>query len=228
MSVTPRVFEIERFLTPEECTALVELATSNSTDGGGGFGISTVYTGNTVRQQRDLSTRSSSNTWLERSAAVNHLTDRLYRRAAHVLQIDESLLQSALPLDEDGNEPTYAHYHSLAESLQIVRYTEGEEYTAHHDFVYPPIRHRYQPTRFATLLFYLNDNFEGGNTVFPRAVNAQRHEGITVYPKQGKAVLFYNVLPDGNVDDLSQHASTPVTRGQKYLANLWIWEPMIN
>jgi prolyl 4-hydroxylase len=193
----------------------VELATSNSTDGGGGFGTSTVYAGNTVRQQRDLSTRSSSNTWLERSAAVNNLTDRLYRRAAHVLQIDESLLQSALPLDEDGNEPTYSNYHSLAESLQIVRYTEGEEYTAHHDFVYPPIRHRYQPTRFATLLFYLNDNFEGGKLHFlePSTLNIMKVSLSTL--SRERRYSFNNVLPDGNVDDLSQHASTPVTRGQK-------------
>ncbi len=28
-----------------------------------------------------------------------------------------------------------------------------------------------------------------------------------ITPEIGKAVLFYNMLPDGNMDDLSQHAS---------------------
>ena len=42
------------------------------------------------------------------------------------------------------------------------------------------------------------------------------------------AVLFYNVLPDGNVDDFSQHGSQPIKEGEKFLANLWVWEPVIN
>ena len=90
------------------------------------------------------------------------------------------------------------------------------------------MRHRYQPTRYATLLLYLNDNFGGGQTNFPRAINPTHHDGLTVTPQKGKAVLFYNMLPDGNVDDLSQHQALPVTEGEKWLANLWIWDPVIN
>lgn len=43
-------------------------------------------------------------------------------------------------------------------------------------------------------------------------------------PEKGKAVLFYNLLPDGNFDELSMHAALPVTKGTKYLANLWVSE----
>jgi prolyl 4-hydroxylase len=148
---------------------------------------------------------------LARSAAT--LIDRIYRRAAHLLQIDEQLLQSQTIDDELS-----AHEHSVAESLQVIRYREGEEYAPHHDWVVSEPRNQYQPTRFATLLMYLNDDFEGGRTVFPRSVNSQNHDGLQVEPEQGMAVLFYNMLPDGNVDDLSQHGSEPVTRGEKVLA----------
>ena len=200
-SVTPRVLSIENFLSGDECDQLIGLALQQGLQG------STVYSGSLAKHQRDLSTRSSMNTWLARS--TTELTDRIYRRAAKVLNVDESLLQA--PVDDE----VAPQYHSMAESLQVVRYKKGEEYTAHHDFVYPPLQHRLQPTRFATLLLYLNDNYQGGQTVFPRAVNSQYHDGITVQPKKGKAVLFYNILPDGNVDDLSQHSSKPIEKGEK-------------
>jgi prolyl 4-hydroxylase len=249
-SVTPRVFSIEDFLSPDECDQLIQLALQQ------GLQASTVYSGSFAKQQRDLHTRSSMNTWLARSTA--NLTDRVYRRAAAVLAMDEALLQAPVR-DEENEQHLHPHSTSLAESLQVVRYKKKQEYTAHHDFVYPSQTHRMQPTRFATLLLYLNDDFTGGQTVFPRAVNAHFHDGISIEPKKGRAVLFYNVLPDGNVDDLSIHSSKPVEKGEKvrvslhassrgspsracsffltlrvfallfqFLANLWIWEPVIN
>ncbi|CAB9519489.1 Probable prolyl 4-hydroxylase [Seminavis robusta] len=222
VSVTPRVLAMDDFLTHDECQALMSLAAAQGLQG------STLYAGGMAQQQRDLSTRSSTNAWLSRE--TSQLTDRIYRRAAQLLQMKESLLQQPAFYhhDEDDEEAPDYTQHSIAESLQVVRYQPGEEYTAHHDFVYPSARHRYQPTRYATLLLYLNDDFTGGQTNFPRAVNPSKHDGITITPKAGKAVLFYNMLPDGNVDDLSQHQSLPVENGEKWLANLWVWDPVIN
>ena len=37
--------------------------------------------------------------------------------------------------------------------------------------------------------------------------------GIKIVPKKGNAVLFYNLLDDGNGDDLSLHAALPVKEG---------------
>jgi prolyl 4-hydroxylase len=168
----------------------------------------------------DIQTRSSSNAWLSRQHST--LAESLYQRAAHVLGIDPHLLQ--------GDHDQDARYHSIAESIQVVHYKAGgEEYHAHHDFVYPSVTHRYQPTRFATLLVYLNSVTDGGGaTRFPRAVNKEKAEGIEVKPQQGRAVLFYNLLPDGNVDDLSQHGSNPTKRQEKWMANIWVWDPLIN
>lgn len=128
----------------------------------------------------------------------------------------------------DEEHPELATDHSIAERMQLVHYAEGEQYNAHHDFSFPAFGNRYQPSRFATLLLYLNDVEEGGETIFPRAINSESHDGISVKPKAGTAILFYNVLPDGNLDDLSQHQSAPVRSGEKYLANLWIWDPIID
>ena len=39
--------------------------------------------------------------------------------------------------------------------------------------------------------------------------------------------MFYSMLEDGNVDDLSLHGAAPVqgAQAEKYLANVWIWDP---
>ena len=40
-----------------------------------------------------------------------------------------------------------------------------------------------------------------------------------------QAVLFYSMLPDGNLDDFSQHAALAPRKGEKWLINLWVWDP---
>lgn len=82
-----------------------------------------------------------------------------------------------------------------------------------------------QPTRFATLLLYLNEGMTGGETSFPRWVNGETREVLQVKPELGKAVLFYNQLPDGNYDDRSQHAAKPLLKGEKWMTNFWVWDP---
>eukprot|EP00980_Cylindrotheca_fusiformis_P007358 scaffold1525_cov142-Cylindrotheca_fusiformis.AAC.158 len=212
ISVAPRAFAIDNFLSPEDCQAIVDLSQKQ------GLQLSTLHTGATAKQMSDLSTRSSSNTWLPRD--TNSLTEQIYKKAAQVMQLDPELLQKY--------HESSAHHHSIAESLQVVRYKRnGEQYQSHHDFVYPSINHRYQPSRFATLLIYLNDVPEGGETRFPRAVNNYNSRGLEIQPKAGQAVLFYNMLEDGNMDDLSHHGSNPTDGHEKWLANLWIWNPII-
>jgi 2OG-Fe(II) oxygenase superfamily len=75
--------------------------------------------------------------------------------------------------------------------------------------------------RYATILFYLNEGMGAGETAFPRWHNADTGEQLMVKPETGKAVLFYSLLPDGNMDERSQHAAQPVTAGEKWLTNLW-------
>ncbi len=50
-------------------------------------------------------------------------------------------------------------------------------------------------------------------------------EGFKVHPGKGGAILFYNLLPDGNGDIKAMHSALPVLRGEKWLANFWIWDP---
>jgi prolyl 4-hydroxylase len=77
-----------------------------------------------------------------------------------------------------------------------------------------------------TLLLYLTDQEgpgDGGETAFPKG--GSDGKGFKVRPVKGNAVLFYNLLEDGNGDDLSLHAAQPVFKGEKWLANFWVWDP---
>jgi len=226
ISCAPRVFQIDDFLSKVEVEHIIDLikdiTLSRSAVHPGGLSDHQNDAKKANNEQTDTATRSSTNAWIEREASP--IIDSIYRRASDLLGVDESLLRHR-SIEE---HPELATDHSIAELMQVVHYGEGEEYHAHHDFNYPAFGNRYQPARFASLLFYLNDVDEGGETVFPRAINAESHYGISVKPKAGTAILFYNVLPDGNFDDLSQHQSMPVRSGEKYLANLWIWDPIID
>lgn len=221
VSCAPRVFEINNFLSSAEVDHILELSANLSFETSTTASTPSSST-STLRGDQDRKTRSSTNAWVYRENSL--VIDSIYRRAADVLNIDESLLRHR----DDHEHTELATDHSIAEAIQLVHYGEGEEYTPHHDPVYPSMANRYQPSRFATLLIYLNDTEEGGETIFPRAVNVGSHDGIEITPKKGKAILFYNILEDGNVDDLSQHGGRKVEKGEKWLANLWVWDPIID
>lgn len=102
------------------------------------------------------------------------------------------------------------------EGLQVLHYQIGEEYKTHYDY-FPPdqVDKKRGGQRCATMLLYLNDVEEGGETVFPRA-------GVSLVPKKGSAVYFHYCNSKGELDRLSLHRSVPVKRGEKWVATKWI------
>ena len=213
LSCAPRVFEIQNFLSEVEIQHLISVAKRTS------LSKSSTAGGSDNSRDSKSSTRTSYNSWLERSRDA--IIDAVYRRGADLLRIDESLLRDRKKFEITDLD----HTESIAEHLQLVHYDPGQEYTAHHDFGYPDVNDASQPARFSTLLLYLNENVVGGETEFPRWYNGETKGGLRAKPVSGKAVLFYSQLPDGNMDDLSHHAALPVRDGEKWLINLWVWDP---
>jgi len=108
-----------------------------------------------------------------------------------------------------------------AESFQIIYYDTNGEYKNHYD------AWKFDKTeksarcllrggqRMVTALVYLNDVEEGGSTKFTKL-------NISVEPKKGRILVFENCLKNTNiVHPMSEHAGTPVLRGEKYAFNLW-------
>jgi prolyl 4-hydroxylase len=108
----------------------------------------------------------------------------------------------------------------IFEVPQVMHYSVGQEFTPHHDFLDPgqpgpaaDIARRGQ--RMGTFLIYLNEDFAGGETEFPRA-------GLSYRGRTGDALFFANVTPDGRPDPLTLHAGRPPTQGEKWIFSQWI------
>lgn len=111
-----------------------------------------------------------------------------------------------------------------AESFQIIYYDKDQEYRNHtdsweHDLSNKSRRClRYGGQRMITALCYLNTVPEGGHTRFTRL-------NINVSAEKGKMLVFHNVYKGTNKKHpMSEHAGTPVIKGEKWAFNLWFRE----
>lgn len=46
---------------------------------------------------------------------------------------------------------------------------------------------------------------------------------LAIRPRAAQAILFYSQLPNGELDPASLHGGCPVLKGEKWAANLWVW-----
>jgi prolyl 4-hydroxylase len=100
------------------------------------------------------------------------------------------------------------------EGTSVLRYLPGEVFEPHYDFLDPGNPARAAEIlktgqRLITFLVSLTDDFDGGETDFPKA--GYRYKG-----RKGDAVFFRNVTADGNPDYTALHAGLPTTRGEKW------------
>ena len=108
------------------------------------------------------------------------------------------------------------------EPLQILHYGPGGEYKAHQDFFEPKdpgsaVLTRVGGQRIGTVVMYLNDVPEGGETAFPDI-------GFSAKPIKGSAVYFEYQNADGQLDYRCLHAGMPVIRGDKWIMTKWLRE----
>jgi prolyl 4-hydroxylase len=106
------------------------------------------------------------------------------------------------------------------EPITVLHYAEGEEITEHFDFVDPNVPDYDQEIaekgqRIATFLVYLNDDYGGGSTDFPRA-------GVSHKGRAGEALVFINSLPDGGADVRTLHAGRPPQQGEKWIVSQFV------
>ena len=188
LSNSPRLYYLVGFLNDAECRHLIDEAGSRISRS------STVDpdTGELIY----VDARTSSSTYFERGQTEG--VTAIEQRISGMVQ---------MPV-ENG------------EGLQLLHYGIGQGYEPHFDFFDPALKGSpavlaYGGQRHLTVIMYLNDIEQGGETVFPEI-------DVKIAPKKGDAILFYNCFADGQIDRMSLHGSLPVIAGEKWVATKWV------
>ncbi|UPG65195.1 2OG-Fe(II) oxygenase [Metabacillus endolithicus] len=100
------------------------------------------------------------------------------------------------------------------EGLQVLNYQIGQEYKEHYDYFASASRPVSNP-RISTLVMYLNDVEEGGETYFPKL-------NFSVSPQKGMAVYFEYFYDNQTLNELTLHGGAPVIVGDKWAATQWM------
>jgi len=213
LSLRPAVFAVRHFLRPEECDYIREASEPTMGDSG------------VVLMDKDIGKpsaqwRTSTQTWL--SSRHDRMAQALDLRIANLTGVPRK------------------HF----EDVQVLRYMKSQFYDHHLDAFdpkdYKSQEHLYEyghKNRLATVFWYLTDVVRGGETAFPRAggigypatnkgCHVERHwrgQGLRVPSEKGKVIIFYSLLPNGDIDQYSLHGGCPVFEGTKWAANKWMW-----
>lgn len=120
-----------------------------------------------------------------------------------------------------------------AEDTQVLRYGLGQEYKPHMD----TLKDNDAGPRVCTVLMYLNDVIEGGETAFPDSnhwvdkslpqklgpFSPCARGSVAFKPRKGDAFMFWSMHPDSKREDsYSMHTGCPVLKGVKWTATKWI------
>ncbi|RMX59583.1 hypothetical protein pdam_00003640 [Pocillopora damicornis] len=189
--------------------------------------------------------RFSQQAWLRQDKTADPVLRRLHERVIRLTKLPRRIVQ--------GGEP-----------MQVLRYEKFGHYHGHLDSTIkdPTVpcchqNHLRAPDcrvcRFITILYYLNNVEEGGETAFLIADNttttpdeienskAATNEfnlsinchsaNLVLPPMKGTAIMWYNnfIDPDsgllGAVDRSTYHGGCDVIKGEKWIANNWLTAP---
>ena len=194
LSLVPRVFTIEPLLTQDECEWIVETADKEMEQKLLGS-VAKVDSHLTEKPDVVVATEKRTSTQARLPKGEHPVVAQIEQRAHRVLRVPDS----------------------HGEPLQVVRYRTGERYGNHHDYFDPDLYQK-QPgilkmiadgerQRVATLLWYIAEPEDGGETHFPRAGGLPNPDyRLTTCPFQ-----------DGSVDRAG--VIVPPRRGECYMCS---------
>jgi prolyl 4-hydroxylase len=185
--ISPDMFWFEGLLSPGLCEHLIGIADLQAPPRAG------IELG-----RRDGSVRNSSQLRLEGS---------------ELLDSTHQLLLERLGVIQAWLKGHYGIAFTQAEACSILRYDPGEYYKRHVDNLLMPSRMHEAaqgiPTRDVSIVGYLNEGFEGGETYFDR-------QELKVVPQAGGVIVFPSFFA-------FPHQSLPVVSGRKYAWVSWLY-----
>ncbi len=201
----PYIYKIPNTFTPEECNSIIEVAKpklNRSTV------ISSKEKADDPKRNEISKVRTSTNTFL----SINDSDNELFKFTMSKL---DAVVRTLTGLPSENKE-----------ELQVVHYDVGQFYEAHMDTFQKNTASFKEECenrggqRVYTVMVYLNNVEEGGETEFPKA-------GLKVKPEIG-TVLFWHNMVDGVPYLKSEHEAMPPIKGEKWACTYWIREHTFN
>lgn len=191
LSKDPYIITIDNFLTKIEMTKLLE----QSERWGNSLASTTLISVEGKQVDVKYAKRNSNTGWCMEKCCNNTFVKRIFKKIEDLTNISRD------------------NY----ENMQLVKYLEGQEYGPHND--YDGSKNVLSPTgpRILTLLVYMSEVEEGGETSFPEL-------GLSVKPKLGMALVWPSVRNENLLhrENRTVHQAKPVIKGVKYVSNVWI------
>ena len=178
---------VDNFLSQEECNEIISLIEQNNQRSS--------IAGEEKNTRIITKSRTSNTSFLSNK---NTIVNAIKQKISKILNIDTKQI----------------------ESLQGIKYISGQYFLPHRDG-YEGIRKenltKESGNRIWSLLIYLNEDYEGGETGFPLL-------NLDIKPKKGMALMWHNLRENGDLLDESLHEGKLVVSGTKYIITTCIRE----
>ncbi|KAL3499511.1 hypothetical protein ACH5RR_038604 [Cinchona calisaya] len=199
ISEEPRAIIYHNFLSKEECESLINISKPHMQPST----ITEHYSRGHSRIKKDTIFQTGSITILARGH--DKTVSEIEKRIADF---------TSIPV-ENG------------EGFVVLHHEVGQKFLPHYDFFIDGYNRSNGGQIIATVIMYLSDVEEGGETVFPEAKGNisvvpcwnemfRGQRGLSVKPKRGDALLLWSLKPDATLDFSTVHGSCPVIRGNKW------------
>ena len=198
ISNNPYIYYIDDFVTDEECDFIINKSKDNMKKANVAYSSEEEYKKIT---SSNYSGRTNDSHW-----------------------IDHHDYPTMLQLCKRISKKISCNYHDF-ENFQVIRYKECQSYNYHHDAWDRNDKDCYEKycselgNRKTTVLCYLNDVEEGGETGFDMLSDGPP---TLIKPKKGRIVVFYNLNDDGSLNMKTRHSGLPIIKGEKWAFNLWL------
>ncbi len=126
--------------------------------------------------------------------------DRVMFKSEEIANWLWGLAEEFVPVEFEGRRAV-----GINELIRFYRYDVNQQFKWHQDFPYE--RDNGQKS-YLTLLIYLNDAFEGGETLFDDSCSEESFDDVVVIPQPGMALFF---------EHSTYHKGEVVTEGTKYV-----------
>lgn len=203
--------EYPGFLTPEQCSELINYFTDPTR----------ASQGKMVLKRAEVDDNVNGGSKQDPSRKAELLFFKRNGQIAEKYGLTKKLMNK-INCGDFGDQAIFNLRH--LEGWQFIKYDVGGEYIPHFDFD-GNMDNRHNKIRLAgggglrlkSIVIYLNEGFEGGETAFTKI-------NLKIKPEVGKLLIWENVHSNRKLNTDSLHASLPVIKGTKYVLITWLRE----